>query len=692
MKTFLIVLALTFFVFSVSAQTESTFTYSEDTILAPASRADYDWFGSPCLSGDMMMIGGSISAAVCGVGSGAGYVNYYVKNIDGDWNFIQKIESPEPEDCDHFGSDIAIDGDWAFIGAWWDDNNTYTDVGKVYRFQKVGGTWVHTPPDLYCPNPSNEDMFGVSLEIKDGLAFIGALKDDIGRGFESGTVYYYTVTSPGTLTPQGFINAPSAMGHDAGDNFGSDIGYYDSTLVISAYRDDSGGCAFIFRPEGGSWDCKQKITGSDTEFGDGWGEGIDIDRGIILSGAFLDSAIGMEMVGSAYAYTENTSGTWVERAIFRPADANPYDYFGSRVSLENGVAAIGAFKRDEGTTDGGAVYFYSVNKSYSVNYLAGPNGSISGDTSQTVNHGDSSATVTAIPDMGYAFIDWSDKSTDNPRTDYNITSAITVTANFDTVIINIPVSDVEIIGAADITANNGTLQLGVNILPVDATDKTVTWSSTAPSIATVNDTGLVTAVANGDIKIMAAANDGSGEADSVDINVSGQTIPVIGVSIFAVDTITVGETITLIADISPYNATIKSVRWNVDNSNIASIDTTSGILTGIAAGEVVVTVTTEDGSKTASKKIIVVAATSVVTFANEQFKIYPNPSAGTLIVENKGISENADFLVSVYNLSGICIHKEHFKEYKLSIQLRSGFYLFKISDGLTESTRKIFMH
>jgi len=123
MNRFLKLLTLIFLVFRVSAQTESTFTYSEDTILAPSSRAAYDWFGCPCLSDDMMMVGAAISAGDCGAGRGAGYVNYYEKNIDGDWEFFQRIESPEPEDCDHFGSDIAIDGDWAFIGAWWDDNN-----------------------------------------------------------------------------------------------------------------------------------------------------------------------------------------------------------------------------------------------------------------------------------------------------------------------------------------------------------------------------------------------------------------------------------------------------------------------------------------------------------------------------------------------------------------------------------------
>ncbi len=65
-----------------------------------------------------------------------------------------------------------------------------------------------------------------------------------------------------------------------------------------------------------------------------------------------------------------------------------------------------------------------------LTYTAGPNGSITGVTPQTVNHGTDGTAVTAVADPGYHFVDWSDASTDNPRTDLLVTSDITVTANF----------------------------------------------------------------------------------------------------------------------------------------------------------------------------------------------------------------------------------------------------------------------
>jgi hypothetical protein len=72
---------------------------------------------------------------------------------------------------------------------------------------------------------------------------------------------------------------------------------------------------------------------------------------------------------------------------------------------------------------------FAIN-TYTLTYTAGANGSISGTTPQTINHGADGSAVTALPDIGYHFVDWSDASTQNPRTDTGVTGDITVTANF----------------------------------------------------------------------------------------------------------------------------------------------------------------------------------------------------------------------------------------------------------------------
>ncbi|MFA7578437.1 MAG: InlB B-repeat-containing protein, partial [Candidatus Muiribacteriota bacterium] len=68
---------------------------------------------------------------------------------------------------------------------------------------------------------------------------------------------------------------------------------------------------------------------------------------------------------------------------------------------------------------------------YTLTYSAGANGSLTGTTSQTIDYSTDGTAVTAVPDVGYKFLKWSDDVTDNPRTDTNVTQDITVEASFE---------------------------------------------------------------------------------------------------------------------------------------------------------------------------------------------------------------------------------------------------------------------
>jgi len=70
---------------------------------------------------------------------------------------------------------------------------------------------------------------------------------------------------------------------------------------------------------------------------------------------------------------------------------------------------------------------------FTITYVAGANGSIIGTTVQQVPDGGSTTAVYAAPDGGYEFTSWSDASTDNPRTDTNVTATATFTATFSVI-------------------------------------------------------------------------------------------------------------------------------------------------------------------------------------------------------------------------------------------------------------------
>ena len=74
----------------------------------------------------------------------------------------------------------------------------------------------------------------------------------------------------------------------------------------------------------------------------------------------------------------------------------------------------------------------SLINQYTLTYTAGLGGSVSGDSPQTVAEGNDGTMVTAVADPGFVFIGWTgtDPSPDNPRTDLNVMSDITVQAQF----------------------------------------------------------------------------------------------------------------------------------------------------------------------------------------------------------------------------------------------------------------------
>lgn len=68
--------------------------------------------------------------------------------------------------------------------------------------------------------------------------------------------------------------------------------------------------------------------------------------------------------------------------------------------------------------------------SFTVRYLAGENGTVEGETEQTLLYGENASSVTAIPNEGYKFSRWSDGEKNATRRDMNVTHSLTVTAEF----------------------------------------------------------------------------------------------------------------------------------------------------------------------------------------------------------------------------------------------------------------------
>lgn len=108
------------------------------------------------------------------------------------------------------------------------------------------------------------------------------------------------------------------------------------------------------------------------------------------------------------------------------------DYFTGTISgFTNDTLEAGTFMFDTITfTPNNPGVFSSGTDTFTLTYAAGANGTLIGVAVQSVEEGASGSAVFAAADAGYVFSSWSDASTDNPRTDTNVTADVTVTASF----------------------------------------------------------------------------------------------------------------------------------------------------------------------------------------------------------------------------------------------------------------------
>lgn len=152
--------------------------------------------------------------------------------------------------------------------------------------------------------------------------------------------------------------------------------------------------------------------------------------------------------------------------------------------------------------------------------------------------------------------------------------------------------------------------LTATVEPTNATNKNVTWSSDHEAVATVDQNGTVTARRGGQAIITVTTADGSKTATcTVRVRIQiGEPVQSVGLNKTEL-ALEVGKTGTLEAKVEPSDATNKNVTWSSSNSEVATVD--NGVVTAVSAGEAIITVTTEDGAKTATCKVTVNAPQTV---------------------------------------------------------------------------------
>ncbi|MCK5136234.1 MAG: Ig-like domain-containing protein [Bacteroidales bacterium] len=180
------------------------------------------------------------------------------------------------------------------------------------------------------------------------------------------------------------------------------------------------------------------------------------------------------------------------------------------------------------------------------------------------------------------------------------------------------------VGGVTELLTGGTLQFSANVLPLNATNKDITWSVTNQTgEATITQGGLLTATSEGTITVVATAQDGSGVTGSLQIMITDPVVPVTTINVTSVGEVTemlTGGTLQFTAEVLPAGATNKAIIWSVLNQTGSATITQGGLLTATSEGTVTVVATAQDGSGvttsmqiTISDQKVMVSSISVIS-------------------------------------------------------------------------------
>ena len=272
----------------------------------------------------------------------------------------QAFSNPNPAEDDRFGYPVAIDGDAVVIGAYNKDAGA-TDSGEAYLYKASTGELLQT---FQNPNPTNSDIFGVSVAIDGDAVAIGTYNKDAGAT-DSGEAYLYKASTGELL--QIFQNPNPADS----DYFGRSVAIDEDAVVIGAYNKDAGatdsGEAYLYKASTG--ELLQTFQNPNPADSDYFGRSVAIDGDAVVIGT-NNKDVGATDSGEAYLYKAST-GELLQ--TFQNPNPALVDYFGISVAIDGDAVVIGADRKDAGATNSGEAYLYKASTGELVKIFKNPN-------------------------------------------------------------------------------------------------------------------------------------------------------------------------------------------------------------------------------------------------------------------------------------------------------------------------------
>lgn len=282
--------------------------------------------------------------------------------------FFQKLIASDGAAVDRFGNSVSVsaDGSVVVVSVYCDDDKG-GDSGSVYIFTKQANGSYNQFQKLTASDGAANDSFGISTTVSaDGSVVVAGTRNDDDKGYDSGSAYVFTKQVDGSY---GQFQKLTASDGSAYDSFGCSVSTSadGSVIAVGAFTDDGrgndSGSAYIFTKQtNGTYLQIQKLTASDGAAADLFGYSVSVssDGSVVVVGSYNDDDKDTDS-GSVYIFTKQTNGTYLRTQKLTASDGSASDYFGISVSIsaDGSAVVIGAYGDDDKGADSGSAYVFT---------------------------------------------------------------------------------------------------------------------------------------------------------------------------------------------------------------------------------------------------------------------------------------------------------------------------------------------
>lgn len=285
-------------------------------------------------------------------------------------NQIAQLIADDAGPTTRFAASVAIKDGIVAVGAPWGEGKSF-NTGTVYLFDAdpLSPNFGNQITKLSAIDGKNRDRFGTSVAIGDGMAAVGATEDDHDvHQQDAGSTYLFDIAT-GNQVAKILASDPVIF-----DGFGNALAIDNGILAVGASgvdQEDIGldlGAVYLF--DLGTQNQLIKLTAFDGNPIDRFGASVSLDNSVVAVGSTFGENENGSSSGAVYTYNADplskNFGTLITKMT--ASDGQSHDFFGNAIDFDNGIIVVGADSDDDLGTSSGSGYIYNTNITCSADF------------------------------------------------------------------------------------------------------------------------------------------------------------------------------------------------------------------------------------------------------------------------------------------------------------------------------------